>query len=425
MRSACASGSLALHHVRDRGRERRHHLEGVADDAEVRDLEDRGVGVLVDRDDRARGAHAGEVLDRAADADGDVERRAHDLAGLADLLAVRPPAGVDDGARGADRGHAGAERGGEVLDQLEVLRLLEAAAAGDDHLGLLQRHLAAGRRDDLLDHGEQVAGRRRGLADLGVARAARRRERARADRRAERRLGRARGHRRLAGEHRLLRRERAALEGDADRVGDHRRVEQRGDARQQVLAHRGVRHQHGGRAVGRALLDDGLGVAVAGVVGERRAVDGDDLVRAGLAQLGAGAVQPVAAGDDDDLAAGLAGELQGRGDGLERRALGGAAADLSDHEDVAHGCAPGLRSEGLGLAQGGDQRRHRVGAVADDLAGGAGGRQRQRDDLHAARAELRGLLDERLLLSRHDSLKRWIARLVNLFDHANYARKSS
>src|SRR5262245_14716118 len=139
-----AAAKIGRSVVRDRGldrrRQRRHHFERVANDAVVGDLEDRRFGVFVDRDDRARGAHAGEVLDRAADADGDVELGRDDLAGLADLLAVRAPARVDDGARRADRGDAGAERGDEFLDQLEVLRLLEPAAAGHDDPGFLQRH---------------------------------------------------------------------------------------------------------------------------------------------------------------------------------------------------------------------------------------------------------------------------------------------
>jgi signal transduction histidine kinase/DNA-binding response OmpR family regulator len=47
----------------------RHDLEQVADQADVGDLEDRRFGVLVDRDDGAGVLDAGEVLDRAGDAD--------------------------------------------------------------------------------------------------------------------------------------------------------------------------------------------------------------------------------------------------------------------------------------------------------------------------------------------------------------------
>ena len=46
-------------------------------------------------------AHAGEMLDRAGDADGDVGLGLHGFAGLADLLGVRTPAGVDYGAGGS------------------------------------------------------------------------------------------------------------------------------------------------------------------------------------------------------------------------------------------------------------------------------------------------------------------------------------
>src|SRR6476646_5154821 len=48
-------------------------LEEVADDAVVGDLEDRGLRVLVDGADHLRGAHAGQVLDRARDAEAQVE----------------------------------------------------------------------------------------------------------------------------------------------------------------------------------------------------------------------------------------------------------------------------------------------------------------------------------------------------------------
>src|SRR4029079_12107912 len=42
-----------------------HELEKIADEAVVGDLEDRRLGILVDRDDRAGVLDAGQVLDRA------------------------------------------------------------------------------------------------------------------------------------------------------------------------------------------------------------------------------------------------------------------------------------------------------------------------------------------------------------------------
>ena len=78
-------------------------LEQVADDDQVGELGDRRVRVAVDRDDRLGGLHPDLVLDRAADPEREVERRLHDLAGLADLLGVRDPARVDRGPGRPDR----------------------------------------------------------------------------------------------------------------------------------------------------------------------------------------------------------------------------------------------------------------------------------------------------------------------------------
>jgi len=109
--------------------ELREDFEDVADDAVGGDLEDRGFGVFVDGDDDLGRRHAGEVLDRAGDAAGDVEARRDDLAGLADLVRVADPPRVDDRARRAD---GAAERLGEVADQGEVLGRFQSPAAADD-----------------------------------------------------------------------------------------------------------------------------------------------------------------------------------------------------------------------------------------------------------------------------------------------------
>ena len=58
--------------------------------------EDRRLLVLVDRDDVLRALHAHHVLRGAGDAGGDVDGGLDDLAGLADLVAVGHPTGVDD-----------------------------------------------------------------------------------------------------------------------------------------------------------------------------------------------------------------------------------------------------------------------------------------------------------------------------------------
>src|SRR3954453_14583623 len=102
-------------------------LVQVAHDAEVGELEDRRVLVLVDRDDVLGRLHAHLVLDRAGDARREVQLRRDGLARLADLSRVRVPAGVDHGARGGPRP---AERLGERLAEVEALGLAEPATAG-------------------------------------------------------------------------------------------------------------------------------------------------------------------------------------------------------------------------------------------------------------------------------------------------------
>src|SRR2546422_5146603 len=122
--------------------QRRDHLEEVGHDAVIGDLEDRRLRVLVDGDDDLRGAHAGQVLDGARDAEAEVELGRDRAAGLADLEAVRPPAGVHRGARGAD---GGADHLAHVLQNYVVLGAFHAAPTGDDDLGLGQ--LGQARRD--------------------------------------------------------------------------------------------------------------------------------------------------------------------------------------------------------------------------------------------------------------------------------------
>src|SRR4029077_9683054 len=114
-----------------RGGQFRHDLEEIADDAVVGHLEDRCFLVLVDRHDGLAVLHAGEMLDRAGDADGDIEVGRHHLAGLADLVVVRHVARIDGGAAGAQ---PGAQLVGQGLEHLEVLAACQAPAARDDDL---------------------------------------------------------------------------------------------------------------------------------------------------------------------------------------------------------------------------------------------------------------------------------------------------
>src|SRR3954447_18459647 len=75
-----------------------HDLEEVARDPVVRDFEDRRLGILVDRDDRARAFHADEMLDRARDAKRDVELWRNRLSRAANLPIHGQPPRVADRA---------------------------------------------------------------------------------------------------------------------------------------------------------------------------------------------------------------------------------------------------------------------------------------------------------------------------------------
>ena len=146
----------------------RDDLVQVADDAEVGELEDRRVRILVDRDDHVRALHPDLVLDRAGDPERDVQLRRHGLAGLTDLRRIRVPPRVDDRPCRGDRA---AERLRELLGERELLRLAEPASAGDDHVGILDRRpLLLGMR--LLDHlgaRREVLQLDRGILHLGCA----------------------------------------------------------------------------------------------------------------------------------------------------------------------------------------------------------------------------------------------------------------
>ena len=141
---------------------RRHDLEQIARDAVVGDLEDRRFGILVDRHDRARALHADDVLDGAGDAEREIELRRDRLSRAADLPIHRQPARIADRTRRRD---LGAERLGQLLRERDVLFALDAAADGDDALGLREV-------DGLLRFLERRFGL---LTDVGARRASRRR----------------------------------------------------------------------------------------------------------------------------------------------------------------------------------------------------------------------------------------------------------
>src|SRR5688500_8269168 len=84
-------------------RQRRQQLVQITNNANRRQLQERGIRVAVDDDDRLRTLHPDRVLDRAGDARADVELRTNRLPGLANLLVMRTPAEVRHGPRRPDR----------------------------------------------------------------------------------------------------------------------------------------------------------------------------------------------------------------------------------------------------------------------------------------------------------------------------------
>ena len=103
----------------------RDDIEQIARDAVVGELEDGRLGVLVHGDDGLGALHADDVLNRAGDAEGEIELRCDGLPGAADLPIDREPAVVADRT---GRGESSTQRLGQFLDQVEVLGTLDATS---------------------------------------------------------------------------------------------------------------------------------------------------------------------------------------------------------------------------------------------------------------------------------------------------------
>src|SRR4029079_9305118 len=111
-----AVASNLLHLVGEPG----NYLEQVAHNSVVRNLEDGSVLVLVDGNDRFRGAHPGKMLYGARDSHRNVQVGAHQPPRLTDLVGGRPPSVIGYGAGGSYCRVA--DGGGQVFHQLEVFR---------------------------------------------------------------------------------------------------------------------------------------------------------------------------------------------------------------------------------------------------------------------------------------------------------------
>src|SRR4051794_12866269 len=303
---------LRLHCLSQLGQD----LVQVADDAQVGELEDRRVLVLVDRDDVLRRLHADLVLDGARDAGRQVQLRRDGLAGLADLRGVRVPARVDDRA---GRRHRATQGLGQLLAELEALGLAQAAAARDEDLGVLDVHVGAALLAALLHRG---LGRPVGevdvdVLDLRVARAVLGDlERVQA---ADDHAGAA-----LVGDvddggvlqDRALGHELAVLGLDVRDLHGPAAAQARGDRGARLEAEQAAAEQHVVVAVVLGHLGQGVGDRLRQALG---ALDAVDLRRAVLAERLDQVVGQVVAAEHErgSLAADLTGQLRGLRDGAE------------------------------------------------------------------------------------------------------------
>ena len=112
----------------------------------MRHLEDRRVGILVDRHDLVGPGHACQMLNCARNAAGDVQLGVNGAARLSDLVAAVDPAGVHCRT---GRAHHTAEHLCQLFKHREILRSFHAAPAGDDHLRLADVESAADFCDQL------------------------------------------------------------------------------------------------------------------------------------------------------------------------------------------------------------------------------------------------------------------------------------
>src|SRR5581483_4455423 len=121
--------------------QRWNNVEQISDHAVIRHLKDGRLRVLINSDHRSRAFHADNMLDRATDAESQVELRRNRLARRPDLAVHRQPAGVADRPRGRDLSAQGFRK---LLGQLNVLLLLDAAADRHDDLRLRKIHRLLG-----------------------------------------------------------------------------------------------------------------------------------------------------------------------------------------------------------------------------------------------------------------------------------------
>ena len=127
----------------------RHNLEQIADDADIRDVKDRSRRVFVDRDDEIRFFHTGQMLNRAGDTAGDVERRTNGFSGLTDLNFLRRPTGI---YRSTGAGDFAAEVAAECQAEHVPPKAVSGAVAYNPILLIIHYHHEVGTKGTLTDY---------------------------------------------------------------------------------------------------------------------------------------------------------------------------------------------------------------------------------------------------------------------------------
>src|ERR1017187_7639759 len=120
--------------------QRRQDFMNIAHDAEIGNLKDGSIGVLVDRDDVLRSLHTNHVLGRPGDATRYVDRGLDGLARLTHLMGVRKPTGINDGPTGA---RCTVEQFRGLFNQRVLLRLTQTASTRNDDRRLFELWTAA------------------------------------------------------------------------------------------------------------------------------------------------------------------------------------------------------------------------------------------------------------------------------------------
>jgi hypothetical protein len=124
-----------IHH----SRKFRQHFEQIPDNTVIRNFKYRCILVFVDCKDVFGCGHSRQMLNGAGYTACYIKIRRNCLAGLTDLLGVRTPTGIDNGARSA---YCCAESGCQIFNQIEILCCFHAATARNNYVGFQDIELA-------------------------------------------------------------------------------------------------------------------------------------------------------------------------------------------------------------------------------------------------------------------------------------------